>query len=354
MHEKREIQERIQEQNEAKITEEEFYSILKLVAPGTNLRNALDGILHYGKGALIVVDNPLLSPLIDGGFKVNCRFTFQRLIELSKMDGAIILAKDIKKILFANVLLTPSAKIKTSETGTRHKAAERTAKQTSGFVISISEKRKETAIFYKGKKYYLKNVSEIIRRVNEYTQILEKQRELFDFNLEILNKLELRNYINLNHAIKTIQRGKIIQRISKEVSNYMIELGKEGEMLRTRLKEIMADVEKETNLIIKDYANIGSKKARVVLDRLSYEELLDKERILQALNHKSFNQIVNVGGWRILSKTSLTELEIAGIIKGTQGFEKIISSSISQESEFLPKDRFSLLKVELERLKLGT
>lgn len=354
MLEKKEIQKRIQEQNEEKVTDEELYSVLKLVAPGTNLRNALDGIVHYGRGALIVIDNVLLSSLLDGGFKVKCKFTSQKLIELSKMDGAIILSKDLKKILLANILLTPSTKNKTSETGTRHKAAERTAKQTSGFVISISEKRREIAIFYKNRKYYLKNISEIMRRVNEYIQILEKQRDLFDLNLDTLNKLELKNYMNLNYAIKTIQRGKIIQRISKDISNYMIELGKEGGMLRTRLKEILTDVEKETNLVIKDYANINPNRTIDILNKLSYEELLDKERVLHTLNHESVNKIVHVRGWRILSKTSLTDSEIAKVIKETKGFEKIISLDISQKFEYLPEDRFTLLKVELEKLRLGT
>lgn len=353
MKSKKEIQQKIKQDSKEKVSEEEFYSILKLISPGTNLRNALDEILHYGKGALIVVENEFLSPLLDGGFKVNSRFTPQKLMELSKMDGAIILSKDLKKILSANVTLAPNTKIKTSETGTRHKAAERTAKQIEGLTISISEKKREITLFYKNKRHSVKNVSEIMRRVNEHLQILEKQRDIFDINLETLNQLEIKNYISLNHAIKTIQRGKIIQKISEEISNNLIELGKEGEILRTRLKEILFDVKKETDLVIKDYSHVDPKKAIFILDDLSYEELLDKERILQALDHESLNKIVNVGGWRILSKTSLNEEEIAKLIKQSGGFEKILSTEISDKFEFLPDEKFSLLKVELERLKLG-
>jgi diadenylate cyclase len=353
MKEKKEIQQKIDKNSEEDVTEEEFYSVLRLISPGTNLRSALDEILHYGKGALIVVENEFLSPLLDGGFKVNSKFTPQRIMELSKMDGGIILSKDLKKILFANVTLAPSTKIKSSETGTRHKAAERTAKQIGGLAISISEKKKEITLFYKNKRHNVKNISEIMRRVNEHLQILEKQRDIFDINLETLNQLEIKNYISLNHAIKTIQRGKIIQKISKEVSKNLVELGKEGEILRTRLKEILFDVKKETDLIIKDYSNIDPKKSIFILDELSYEELLDKERILRALYQDNINKIVNVPGWRILSKTSLNDEEISKLIKKAGGFEKLLSTEISSKFEFLPDDKFALLKVELERLKLG-
>lgn len=269
------------------------------------------------------------------------------------MDGAIILSKDLKRIRYANVLLTPSSKIRTSETGTRHKAAERTARQISGLTIAISEKRKEIVLFYKNKRHPILKVTDIVRKANEYLQILERQRELFGNYLEALDKLELRNFISLGHAVKTIQKGKVIQKISEDLSVYLIELGSEGTLLKTRLKEILLDVEKETNLIIKDYSNIDSKVTISILDNLSYEELLDKERILQSLDHKSMREIVNVGGWRILSRTTLTEPEIAKLIKEAGGLRKINETEITQEFEAIPKDKFSLLKVELERLRLG-
>lgn len=350
----KEIQQAItKEEGEKNVSEEEFYSILKLIAPGTNLRKALEGILSSGKGALIAIENEYLYPLIDGGFKINCKFSYQKLTEISKMDGAIILSKDLKRIIFANVLLTPDSKIRTSETGTRHKAGERTAKQISGLVIAISERKKEIMVFYKNKKYKIKNSEEIIRKASDYIQVLERQRQLFDYYLENLNKMELKNYVNLNNAIKTIQKGKVIQKISEELKKYLIELGDEGKLLKTRLKEILSNVEDETNLIIKDYSNIDYKIAISLLDELSYEDLLDKDRMLKILNHDSARKIMHIAGWRILSKTSLSEPEIAELVKESGNLETIGSSEITKEFGLISKDRFSLLKVELERLKLG-
>ncbi len=357
MEEKKEIQKTIieedQQQNE-KVSEEEFYSVLKLVSPGTGLRAALEGIIHSGKGALIAIENDFLPPLLDGGFKINSRFTPQKVIELSKMDGGIVLSKDLKRIILANVLLTPDSRIKTSQTGTRHKASERTAIQISGLVLAVSERRKEITIFYKNKIYRLRDSSEITRKANEYLQILEKQRELFDSYLENLNRLELRNYVNLNNAIKTIQKGKVIQKISKELNKYLIELGIEGKLLETRMREILYNVRDETNLIIKDYSNLDYKKSIKMLDELSYEQLLEKDSILTALNYDSLGKIVKIAGWRILSKTGLSDPEVSNIISEI-GFEKIISTEIENplDEAIISRDKFSSIKVELEKLKLG-
>src|SRR3989338_5802540 len=278
---KKEIQRKIieipQTNSNGKATEEEFLNVLRLVSPGTNMRTALEGIAKIGKGALIVVENEFTNEIIDGGFKLNCRFTPQKLIELSKMDGALVLSEDMKKIMYANVLLTPDSKISSNETGTRHKAAERTAKMTGTLVIAVSERKNETNIYYRNVKHTLVNSNELLRKTNEQTQLLERQRELFDRNVDRLNRFELQNYHSLNQAITVVKKGLLIQKISKDLQKSIIELGKEGTLLKTRLKELLSDVEKETELVVKDYTKLDVKKSRALLQTLSYDEILDTE-----------------------------------------------------------------------------
>lgn len=162
-----------------------IYEILKLVSPGTSLRIALDDILRAGNGSLIVVMNDKIAEIIEGGFKVNCKFTHQRLSELSKMDGAVILSEDLKKILYANVLMIPDSSIPTNETGTRHKAAERSARQAGTIVIAVSERRKKITLYYSGLRYVLKNAEEILRRATETLQILESRERFMMIYLQI-------------------------------------------------------------------------------------------------------------------------------------------------------------------------
>jgi diadenylate cyclase len=342
----------VQVQN-GKVSEEDFFSVLKIVSPGTNLRTALDGIIKMGKGAIIAVESTEIIPILDGGFRVNCRFTPQRLMELTKMDGAIILSKDLKRISLANVLLTPDSKIKSSETGTRHKAAERTAKQTSSLVIAVSERKNEINLFYKNLKYHLKSTPDILRRANEHIQLLEKQRELFDKNIEKLNKLELRNNPSLSQAILIIQKGRLIQKISDDLKRYVIELGNEGSLIKTRLKELISGIEKETNLVIKDYTKLDLKKSKILLESLSYDELLDSNNILSVLAYENISP-VQVKGWRILSKTSLIESDIAKIIKDSGSLGKAIHSNAHEISPILGDDKTQLFKEEINRIKLNS
>lgn len=353
MEEKKEIQVKIlqEDKSNGKTTKQELLNILKLVSPGTNLRTGIESIVKAGKGAIVVIGNEMVDHIIDGGFKINAKFTAQRLLELAKMDGAIILSKDMKKILYANVHLAPDSKIPTNETGTRHKAAERTAKMTGSLAIAVSERRNEITLYYKKLRYPLKPTEEILSKANEQIQLLEKQRELFDKNVEKLNSLELRNYINLNQAVSVIQKGRLIQKISQDLKKYSVELGNEGTLIKTRLKELMSGIEKETNLVIKDYAKIDLKKTTTILDTLSYDEIIDPQNILKAMAYETQTSPSQIKGWRILSKTSLEEQHIASLIKEIGSLGKTINSNINTYKTIIGEEKATLFKEEIEKVK---
>lgn len=340
-------------QTDQRASEEEFFSALKTISPGTNFRTAIDGAQRTGKGALIVIENENVLPLIDGGFRINTKFTPQKLIELTKMDGAIILSKDMKKINYANVLLAPDNKIKTAETGTRHKAAERTAKQTGSLVIAISERKNEITLFYKNIRHQVRGTDEIRRKVNEQIQIIEKHRELFDQSVEKLDRLELRNYPSINQAINSIQKGRMILKIAEELRRFVIELGNEGAVLKARLRELTAGIEKEINFIIKDYTKLDVKKSRLLIDTLSYDEILDSSNITKALAYESLNSAHIIRGWRILSKTSIPESDIAQVIKSTGNLGEVLHSNVRLYYHLFGQEKATQLKEEIERMKLN-
>ena len=334
------------------VSEDEFFQILKLIAPGTNFRAALEGALRIGKGALIVVENEETSALFDGGFRINSKFTPQRVMELAKMDGAIILSDDAKRINYANVLLTPSAKIKSAETGTRHKAAERTAKQAGTLTIAISEKRNQITLYYKNVKYPLLETGELLRRANEHLQLLEKQRELFDKSVERLTGSELKNYFDLKYAISVVQKGKLIQKIAKDLKKYSIELGDEATLLKIRLKEITSGVDKETDLVIKDYTKADVKKTKNELENLSYEEILIDANVCKALDYGGVNSSGVIKGWRVLSRTSLLDAEIGMLAKEIDNLKDVLNSDEARFRIVFGDGAIAqTLKMQLDKLK---
>ncbi|MEK6844823.1 MAG: DNA integrity scanning diadenylate cyclase DisA [Nanoarchaeota archaeon] len=337
------------------VSEQEFFNVLKFVSPGTHFRSALEGALQSKRGALIVVENENTSEIIDGGFRIGARFTPQRVVELTKMDGAIILSKDLKKINYANVLLMPNNKFKTIETGTRHKAAERTAKQAGTLVIAISEKKEQITLYYKNIRYPLTNTGDLLRKANEHIQLLEKQRKLFDDFVEKLNHSEIKNYFDLKLAINVVQKGKLIQKVVKELEKYSIELGAESTLIKISLKEIWTGVEKETALVIKDYSKVGLKNSLEFLNELNYHEILSEEKIARALGYESPNfSAGSIKGWRILSKTLLSEEEINKIINylGDGDLKTILESDETFFiGFFLEIEPARNLKEQLEKMK---
>ena len=330
-----EVQKNIVERDDENVfvSENEFFDILKLVAPGTNLRSALNGALQAGKGALIVIENEHTEEIFEGGFEIGSRFTPQRIVELSKMDGAIILSKDLKKINCANVLLTPSSKFKTVETGTRHKAAERVAQQAGTLVLAISERKSQMTLYYKGVRYPLANTSELLRKANEYIQLLEKQRKLFDDSIERLTRSELKTYFDLKLAIQAIQKGKLIQKVARDLEKYSIELGGEATLIKIGFKELSTGVKKETDSIIRDYTNLSFEKSQDFLDGLTYNDLLAEEVLADSLGHESSNSSGDsISGWRILSKTLLSNEEIENFFEKGNNLKNLLNYP---EEEFL-------------------
>lgn len=161
--------------------DEDMTEILKSIAPGTPIREGLDNILKAKTGALIVISDSkeVLDNIVDGGFTINEEYTSSRLYELAKMDGAIVLSGDLKKILFANAQLIPSHEILTLETGTRHRTAERTAKQTGELVISISQRRSIITVFKGNDRYILEDTDAVLNKANQAIQTLEKYKKVF-------------------------------------------------------------------------------------------------------------------------------------------------------------------------------
>jgi diadenylate cyclase len=303
----------LEKQGKIKKTEEKkrkLIETLKLFSPGTSLRNALDWILHAGMGAFIVIDNEEISNVSEGGFRVNCKFSSQKLVELAKMDGGIILLDDLKKIKSANVLFVPRSDIFTSETGTRHKAAERVAKQTGAVTIAVSERRRKITIYFGDESYTLESSSEIMRRASESLQVLEKQKEIYLDSLNNVNLLEITDFASVSDICSLLQRIEIIRRISGRIKRYLIELGKEGDLISLRLKELIRGVDSEKDALLKDYFPSKSESIMNSLDRMDLDFLLNVSNLFRILFEELHDREIYPRGFRILRKTTLLDKDM--------------------------------------------
>lgn len=263
---------------------------LKKISPGTDIRVAIDNIISADIGALIVFadDEERCKNIIQPGFEINCPFDPNKLFELAKMDGAIIISEDISKILFANVQLTPDPTIPTSQTGMRHRAAERFAKQKSMLVIAISKRRKEMSIFYDDIHYTLLSVEAVLSRLTQTMFTLEKYKSAFLDGIEEIDVLDKTDSLTLYDVVETIQKGFVILTVSKELEISLAQIGKEGAHSIMQLNEINFGVRDELKELMLDYS-----KTLPEID--SIDEILDNsDRFIEkgSVNKPTFSKIL--------------------------------------------------------------
>ena len=278
------------------------------------------------------------------------------------MDGAIILSADFKRILYANAQLIPSSDIATNETGTRHRTAERTAKQSGELVISISQRRSLITIFKGNSRYVLEDTSKVSAKANQALQTVEKYKKVFDSKLSILNEYEFNDMVTLENVIIAIQRAEMVMKIVDEVQRAIYELGEEGRLLQMQLQELTGDLEKEELLIIKDYIAPGKKRTNTkVLEDiklLSHEELIKEQVIAKLLGYGDFDNYDEVGvytkGYRILSKIRRMPSNIVeNLVKSFKSFQHILSADIPQldDVEGIGEVRARTIKQSLKRMQ---
>lgn len=344
------------------MAEAEILEVLKILAPGTQLRDGLENILSAKTGALIVVgDSQEILSLVDGGFYLNKDYSPTYIYELAKMDGAIILSKDLKKILYANAMLIPNSTIPSEETGTRHKTADRVAKQTKELVISISSRRSMITIYKANKKYVLKDASVVLTRANQALQTLEKYKSVLDNALTALGRLEFDDAVTVEDVLKSIQRIEMVLRVASEIEGYICELGTEGRLVKMQLTELMDNVEDEELRLIDDYMLKNAGKTLMdykdSLRKFSYAELMDLSSIAKVLGYNYSTNLCDViispRGYRLLNKIQrLPHNIINNLVERFSNFQAILNATEEEldDVEGIGEVRIKAIRDGLERL----
>lgn len=334
---------------------------IKKVSPGTDLRQGIELILSSRTGALLVIgDYENVQKICNGGFGMSADFTANRLAELAKMDGAIIIDENVKRILRVNVHLVPDANLPTSETGTRHRTAERVSRQTNALVIAISESRHLVSIYYQGHKYVLEDISTLLSKANQALQTLERYRNRFDQISNTLSSLEFQELVTLLDVISTLQRAEMLERVAGEIERSILELGDEGRLIRMQLDELISGVSEEYLMIIRDYARNKKKieKIKKEISLLSPDGLLDPLKIAKILGYEPettiLDQTVLPKGFRLLKKIPKLPLSVvSNLVTRFYDLRGILRASVEEldDVEGVGEIRARAISEGLRRLK---
>lgn len=337
--------------------------LLQMVAPGTPFRDGLENVLRAKTGGLIVVGySTEVTEIVDGGFSIDCDFSPNYLYELAKMDGAIILSEDIKRILYANTQLIPDSSISSSETGIRHRTAERVAKQTNKLVVSISQRRNVITLYQGNLRYALKDIGVILTKANQAIQTLERYKVVLDQSLTNLSASEFEELVTLHDVTNVIARFEMVLRIKAEINRYINELGNEGRLISMQLEELVGNAELEARLIVKDYVRDLSedrvKEMQTGLKRLSSDELLEPHQIIRLLGYPHTNAIaeepVSPRGFRILGKIPrLPSIIVANLVEKFGYLPHMMMATIEEldEVDGIGEVRARAIKEGLKRIQ---
>src|SRR5687767_13258470 len=309
----------------------------EMVAPETSLREGIDHILHAQTGGLILVGDPdELSFLYSGGIKLDVDYTPALLYQVAKMDGAIILNAEATRIGWANVQLMPDPTILSTETGTRHRTAERVSKQTDALVVAISQRRDVVSLYVDGTKYILQDIPSVLAKANQGLAALDKYRVRLDQVSTRLTVLEFEGGPVLYDVLAVLQRAELVTRMAVEVERYIVELGTEGRLIEMQLEETMVGVAADKSALVRDYSvedteeNLATTLAQIA--RMPHQDLLDFGRLAELLGYdrkvNTLDYPVSPRGYRILGRIPrLPRLVVQNIVREFRGLDEILAAT---------------------------
>jgi diadenylate cyclase len=284
---------------------------LQKVAPGTPLREGLDHIISANNGALVIIgDEPAVGRVCNGGFTIDIPFTPQRMFELSKMDGAIVLDGSVRTILRANVHLVPDPVLPTSETGMRHRTAERVSRQTDALVVSISKRRAVVTLYLGGDKVILEEIEVLLAKANQALQTLAGYQARLEEVTAHLSALEFDDAVTVGDVVQVAQRTEMVLRVAREVERYILQLGTEGRLVRMQADELLRSIDPEFTTLLRDYVPDDRLRKvsamRASLAELSSDAVLDGFTVAEVLGlptgADALDAHVRPRGYRLLGR----------------------------------------------------
>ncbi|KQT93615.1 DNA integrity scanning protein DisA [Marmoricola sp. Leaf446] len=311
---------------------------LAVIAPGTSLRDGLERILRGRTGALIVLGHDKeVEGILTGGFTLDVPFSPTALRELAKMDGAIVVDGDISRIHRCNVHLMPDHTIPSEETGTRHRTADRVAKQTGAPVISVSQSMQIIAIYVGHIRYVLEDSGSILARANQALATLERYKTRLDEVSSTLSALEIEDLVTVRDVAVVAQRLEMVSRIAREIDDYVNELGTDGRLLSLQLEELVTGVDAERALVVRDY-QAGGRRTHTVeevlaeLEGLSPADLVDISCVARALGlgqGEHLDGAVTPRGHRLLAKVPrLPATVVDRLVEHFGTLQKLLSAGV--------------------------
>ncbi|MDN5341778.1 DNA integrity scanning diadenylate cyclase DisA [Oceanotoga sp. DSM 15011] len=351
--------------------DEGLLKILDFLAPGKQLRKGIDRIMEANLGALIFLasspEKYLEEGLIQLGFELDALFIPEKIYELAKMDGAIVLDKNAEKILFANAQLNPEKSLNSDETGMRHRTAEKVSLQTGDITIAVSKRRNSVSVFYKNKKHELLTENILFARVNQEITIAQRYKQSFLDLIDYLNIEEVRKNVSLYDVAEIISKGMLTIKITQATDKYLRELGEIAGSSKLEYEEILRSVPKLVGAIIMDYNvdDLNYQKSEDAIENFNNvktDDLVNLFTIARTLGYDVSSddeleeKIIIPRGYRILYSTKLPSSAVKNVVDNFERLPSLMEASFEDLTNVagIGKRRAEIILGALHRKKKET
>lgn len=328
-----------------------------LLAPGTPLRDGLERILHGRTGALVVLGSPPeVEALCTGGFLIDVEFTPTALRELAKMDGAIVLSSDFERILRAGVHLVPDGLLPTVETGTRHRTADRVARQTGVPAVTVSSSMSTIALFLGGERHAIEPSGQILGRANQALGALARYRERLTALTRNLSTLEVQDAVTVTDLVRVLQCVETLRRLDAELRGYVAALGIDGRLVELQLFDLTAGLDDQASLLERDYQPDGEAGSQFRLSNLAELQAADLLDLGMVMTRLGFGNVAPDGplsprGHRQLAQLVRLPASAANrLVDHFGSFQAILGSDADELQQVLGERRARVVRDGLAHL----
>ena len=249
----------------------------------------------------------------------------------------------------------------TSETGTRHRTAERVARSVDVPVLSVSEDMGVITLHRHAQKHTFETIARLFSRANQALSTLERYRSRLDAVSATLSVLELDESVTGRDVVHVLQRLEMVRRIAAEIDGYVVELGADGRLVLLQLGELMGGVRDDRRAVLRDYVESTAgwipDKAMVALSMLPADGLLDPKSVARAVRlarlGEDLDSPLQAKGYRLLSRVPrLPEVIVNRIVNRFGSLQKLLQATVADlcAVEGVGESRASAIKEGLDHL----
>jgi len=144
----------------------------------------------------------------------------------------------------------------------------------------------------------------------------------------------------------------MILKISESVKRNFTELGKAGNVMHMRYRELLRGVEKAESEVLRDYASLSLKRAKTLLSNLTFDGLLDLESIARLIKELTESNRVEIEKLRNSVDTQLKHLQESNEKKLNQ-MRETVDEKLQSTLEKRLGESFKLVSERLEAVQHG-